>query len=244
MRLLTFQHGGDLGDTLAALPTIASLCGGDLCLTVNPTVREPYTAEKVARVQSFFEAQRCITKCYFANRPPVSTDFHVTILLDAWRKHSWHRCRNLADMCSNAFQAPRWPRDKPWLRVDEPNKVAEVVIHRSPRYQTLLFPWQQVVNVLGKRAVFVGSVEEHKDFTEKYGDIPHYPTPTLMDLARVIAGAEFYVGNQSAPLWIRTGLGLPLYCESHERHDNCRWERHNTFYGPKEWNKVQQFIGN
>jgi hypothetical protein len=55
--------------------------------------------------------------------------------------------------------------------------------------------------------------------------VRHHSTPTLLDAARVMAGAERYVGNQSSLLWVAMGLGVPVQVEKWAVDENCRMTR-------------------
>ena len=221
----TYSHFGDLGDTIAALCTIRQLGPGELVLYPGPgRVREPYHAAKVERVRDFFEAQEYITRVSFEEQPRG-------LILDHWRD-KYRKGMNLADMVCSAFNVPHWPREQPWATVDKPYRVAPVVMHRSLRYHSRQkFPWKKIVRRWSSQAVFVGAEEEHKSFVWQFGFVPHYPTPTLLDLARVIAGADLMVGNQSTPAMLAEALKRPRWLERSLRHDNCHFERPTAWYG-------------
>lgn len=233
-----YCHHGDLGDTLASVPTMLSMGPGELCLYPAPgKVRQPYSLEKVKNVAPFFESQPGIRRCYFADRPPAG---QTTVILDRWRWAGWRGRYNLSDRCSNAFHRRHIDRMEQWLFAD-PHPVAEFIINRTERYTTPDFPWRAILDRV-RDVAFVGTSEEHRTFTDRFGHVPYYPTPTLKHLADVIAGANFFVGNQSTPLWLAIGMLKPLWCEFHPRHDNCHWERPNAFYGSRDWAKVDGFL--
>jgi ADP-heptose:LPS heptosyltransferase len=71
-------------------------------------------------------------------------------------------------------------------------------------------------------------------------------TETILDLARVIAGAGVFIGNQSAPMAIALGLGKNVIQECWQANPNCLFRRDNAIYFgvtttdreleiPKEW---------
>jgi hypothetical protein len=99
---------------------------------------------------------------------------------------------------------------------------------------------------------FVGTYEEWVNLIDHFGFwIPKVETGYLLDVARVIAGAKVFVGNQSCPLAIAHGLGKPVVqecfcrCDEHpgSGDDNCHFDREKTLYSnrdkittiPKEW---------
>lgn len=218
-----YSHAGDLGDLIGSLATIRQLTDtAELVLYPADFVREPWTPAKVERCRSFFEHQEYITGVRYADRPEG-------IVLDEWRK-KYRRGLNLADMVCSAFDVPHWPRETPWCRVDDVWPFARVVMHRSPRYPGRGFPWKKIVKKYRADAVFVGSEDEHKEFVKLFGFVEYMPTETLLDLARVIAGCELYVSNQSAPMMLAEALKKPRWLEVCPRADNCRWERPDAWY--------------
>jgi hypothetical protein len=61
------------------------------------------------------------------------------------------------------------------------------------------------------------------------GPVPIVATPTLLDVARVIAGCKLFVGNQSCPRAIAEGLKVPV-ASSHGRHNTCHFARPDAWY--------------
>ena len=59
-------------------------------------------------------------------------------------------------------------------------------------------------------AIFVGLPKEHEFFEWTFGvNIDYHKTDTLIDLFRVIKGAELFIGNSSFPLSLAIGMGHP-----------------------------------
>lgn len=224
MALKAYSHFGDTGDLIAALATIATIGPGTLTLYPAPgRVREVFTPEKVERLRSFLECQEYVTGVSFAEHP-------VGTVLDKWRTRRPRGHRNLADAVADAFNVPHWSRELPWCKVDKPYRAAPVVLARSPRYHGHAFPWSEIVREYGTRAVFVGTEDEHEQFTAEFGYVPHHHTPTLLDLARVIAGASLFVGNQSTPAMLAEALKRPRWLEV-GNPPNCHWNRAHSWYG-------------
>jgi hypothetical protein len=226
----TVSHFGDLGDLLAAMASFDAI-GGDLDLVLYPVrrglVRDPFTPKKVAAIAPFLLMQPYIKQVRYASKPQG-------IVLDAWRKHPSFRNNNnnLAQVFADWARVARPDVNKPWLRVDEPRHVTDVIVHRSPRYtKQSTFPWESALSWYSDCMGMVGSTTEHMLFKHSFGDIPYIKTPTLVELARVIAGCELFIGNQSAPYWIATGLMKTTWLEQYKnaRH-NCYWERDKAFY--------------
>jgi hypothetical protein len=228
-QIITVSHAGDLGDLIAHLNTISRITQGRADLVLHNShnmVRAPWTPESVERVKSFLELQPYIWQVRYS-------DNIEGIDLNQWRRKArWRRGNNLSDMFASVFRMTNWHRTDRWLSTDYRVTAAPVVIHRSPRYHgDGKFPWSEIVRKWGDKAVFCGGQDEWEDFCTKFGTVAYYPTPTLLDLARVIDGAKLFIGNQSSPYWIATALQQTTWLEESARHANCKWERWNAYYG-------------
>lgn len=223
--MTTVSFAGDLGDTLYLLASLPKL-GGPFDLVLYPApgmVREPFFPEKVQRLKTFFELQPCIKQVRYSDQPEGRN-------LDGWRKGKWGRNRILADMMAQHLGLPDPDRHTPWLRVDRPNRVAPVVVHRSPRYRDRSrFPWRKIVEHYGAtNMIVVGSPDEFDQLNHDCGGgLQYHRTDDLLALARVIAGAELFIGNQSAPFALALGLGVnQIWLQQHrDRKNNCCWQR-------------------
>lgn len=144
---------------------------------------------------------------------------------------------NLADWFLDTFHVDRKARDTAWLSV-EPNRVARVVINRTgpgrdPKYiyHNRRFPWHRVLEKYKGDTVFIGSPLEHEVFCDVFGDVPYHSTPNLFEVAKVIAGADLFVGNQSCPLWIAYGLFKPVLLEVWLNGENSSFHRPGVTLG-------------
>jgi hypothetical protein len=109
---------------------------------------------------------------------------------------------------------------QPWLggiKADSRSK-GKIVIHRTGRYQNQFFRWQSVMDRYADVAIFLGTAEEHKRFTEEFGRIDYCPTRDLLEMAQLIVGSEMFMGNQSVGLAIAEGLKHPRVAEI------CPWQ--------------------
>lgn len=210
----TFRHAGDRGDILASLPAIRALGGGVLLIEAANYTREKLTPDNWLGIDKLLREQPYIADVqpWIGQRVNFNLNDFRARLFQAVRK-SHYNDKNLADWQLEQYGIPLSAKDTQWLTVAEPIKAARVVFSRSGPgrramnvYQNPLFPWHHVWAKYGKEAVFVGTEQEHRVFSGACGDVPHYRTADLHEAARVIAGAELWVGNQSAPFWIAAGL--------------------------------------
>ena len=98
--------------------------------------------------------------------------------------------------------------------------------------------------------VFVGHESEFtvfRELSEAAGKpVPWIRTANLVELARVVAGAEVFIGNQSSPMALALGLGINVIQECWQGNPNCVLKRNNAIYWgvsstdpelaiPKDW---------
>jgi SAM-dependent methyltransferase len=118
------------------------------------------------------------------------------------------------------------------LTVDRPEHIPgkPVLIHRSPRWQNPVFPWRKVLDLHGSRCIFVGLPSEHEAFVKEFGPVPFRPTKNFLELARLIAGCELYIGNQSAPYAIAEAMKHNAVLEVWPEGPNCIFYRENVIH--------------
>jgi len=220
-----FSHSGMVGDIIYALVAMRAMGGG----TLRVYSRRESTSMNVELVDSLAAllcTQPYIDDCQY-DAEPGDVD------LDRWTQY-YTDGLTIADMALWACGQSTALRNRSWLEVSEPLQAAPVVFHRSPRYRNPRFPWNRVRDKYGRMAVLVGSPEEHRAFCEEVGPIDYLPTANYLDLARVIAGADLFVGNQSSPYAIAEALKKNSIQEVCLQLPNCIFERTGALYGVDE----------
>lgn len=138
------------------------------------------------------------------------------------------------------FELPFAPEvlNETWLEAD-PMPVAPIVINRTFRYRCPngTATWQTMLADadIVKNGVFVGNKDEHEDFVSVTGfQIPYYYTKDFKHLADVIAGADLFMGSQSAAYAIAMGLGKSTVLETIKikplANNECYFPRENCQY--------------
>lgn len=245
-RKAVFYHSGDFGDIIYALPTIRAMGGGELVIGPEIKVgfecgtRQTFTENVFNIIAPLLQLQPYITKLSYAPAmPKVDYDlnlFRQHLIKEADLIRKGDRRLNLAEAHLKTFRQRLEECNRAWLIVDHEEAIPDkpVLIHRSPRWRNHDFPWDKVLEVHGHQAVFVGLESEYEDFTKAWGHVcalPYYPTSNFLELARVIAGSELYIGNQSAPYAIAEGLKKNTLQETWPEGPNCLFERENAHYG-------------
>jgi hypothetical protein len=122
---------------------------------------------------------------------------------------------------------------KPWLVIDkaDPRGDGRVICHRSPRYHNSYFRWDLIGKALGKRILIVGAPEEAVELRKELGfEAEYLPTKDYLELARLLASADLFIGNQSSPMALALGLGAPVIQETCLWVCDCLLPRDNAEY--------------
>lgn len=132
---------------------------------------------------------------------------------------------NLCDLQARWVKVP--VDQSPWLTVDKnPAYEGAIVVNRSPRHQSEMFPWREFVDHCGKDIVFIGLASEHRDFCNETGhSVKYVPTKNLLEAAQIIQASRLYAGNQSSCLNIAIGLGKRYVCEPSLTAMDCLYNR-------------------
>jgi len=215
-----FGHSGDLGDIIWALPTIKATGGGVLFLSNRPgRTTFSMTQDRVNSIRSLLLLQPYIKEVILTG-DNTSRDSAI----NGFRDHCCNG-RNLADAHLATHGLPFFHRNGVWLCVDVVDIIKPVVFARSARYHNDKFPWQRILEVYGKHAVFLGTQDEYSAFTSEFGYVPFRQTGDLLQAARIIAGAQLFVGNQSCLHAIAEGLKRNIILEVCTSMPNCIFNR-------------------
>lgn len=240
----TFYHSGDFGDIVYALPTIRALGGGRLLLgpqlrlPAHVKLRQRMTKKSAQLLMPLLKLQPYVRGVEFVStQPPVDYDlnlFREELMLQNDNLREGQRQLNLAECHLKRFQLPLQECENRWLLVDKELRIPQrpVLLHRSARWRNPDFPWDKVLAAYADQAAFVGLPEEHAAFSREWGvELPFYETADFLELARLIAGSELYIGNQSLPYAIAEGLKKNTLLEVWPGGPNCLFQRKNANYG-------------
>lgn len=219
-----FGSSGDLGDCIASLAVVKAMHGGDYVLFDRPVSnRESMKGARYEALRPLLKAQPYLGSVWWDESPTPTHDFSTF-------RHDHKPGEDLASWQARHLGVTI--DHSPWLTAfRSPKSLGRVVIARSFRYQNLEFPWKRFVAKYRKEVLFVGLPDEHRSFQVSNGCIVEYcPTGNLLELAEVIAGADLFIGNQSAPFWIAAGLGVNLIQETFPPIQNSIIKRPNAKY--------------
>lgn len=231
----TYQTAGDWGDICYALPVIRYHGPGILLFEAVTYTREPMTAGRWETIAPLLEVQP-----YIRGTRPLNAGERVdhnlndfrALLFGAAHRRQLQIDKSLQSWMFEAHGVPNSEGETAWLTVPEPQRVAKVVINRSPRYHNARFPWRRVAEKYAGDIVFIGPEQEHKEFCDRnHVHVPRHPTANFLEAAQVIAGAELFIGNQSCCYAIAEGLKKPAVLEVFLPMPNCLYSRPNVWHG-------------
>lgn len=231
-------HFGDRGDVIYSLPLCRMLGVTRLVLCPHSMTRETMTHESAESIATLIREQPYIDSVEFLQEPPRGAiDLNKFRELLGQRNDGRFFYHNLTALQLRAFGYPEWHECDRWLWVTKIKPPKPVVFARSSRYHSKTFDWKAVFEKYGKDAVFIGTVEEHKDFCKDVGDVQYHKTNNLLEVAQVIEGSELFVGNQSCPFAIAEGLKHNAILEwTTGPSQNCHFSRPNLYYGTEHIN--------
>jgi hypothetical protein len=223
--MMNYFHSGDLGDVIYALPAIRALGKGNLYLNSRPWTAK-MTPERANVLRPLLEAQDYIGKVIHGDAPKSE----YVVNFSTFRNGGLIYGVSLMELQSDWVNANT--ESEPWLKVAPSAKSrGRIVCHRSPRYHNPYFRWDEIGEKFGTQLLFVGlphEVEELRRVSKVHAE--YAITNDYLELARLIAGADLFIGNQSSPMGLAIGLGVPFIQETCLWTPDCLYPRKNGFY--------------
>lgn len=225
-----FRHSGSGGDIIYALACIKAKGGGRLTLTESELPRTRMNAATFRYMEPLIKMQPYIKELTHQAKGPFDYD------LDDFRRglrNGYEYGRTILDYTADQCNAK--VDDKPWLSIDVPIHVKgkPVVINRTLRYQNHKFPWNQVAEKYRNQAVFLGLEMEYEmmKFQFDWPELVWMPTFHLLECARLIAGSELFIGNQSSMFAVAEGLKKTVIQETFLLQPDCLFWRDGATMG-------------
>lgn len=250
----TFKHSGTFGDLIYGLSVVKKLGGGTVAVAMNniencvaqygyrsdevdPMHRGRFTDKDYELLSPFLARQSYITNVqkWYAGwqEPDIDLDRFRGVLFRGFEG-------NYVEAYYRTFGLPFTAEvyNETWLEADA-KKIAPIVINRTFRYRCPngTGAWQGLLEQanITQNGVFVGNKDEHDDFVKSTGfSVEYYSVQNFKELADVIAGADLFMGNQSAAYSIAMGLGKSSVLETIKikplRNNECYFPRDNCQY--------------
>jgi ADP-heptose:LPS heptosyltransferase len=222
----SFKHSGDLGDIIYSLPTIRELGGGVLYLHAD-NGKTKFNMAGFNMIRPLLECQSYI------HRVELFTGQLIDFDLDCFRTQQNISYQQLAASHAYVFGLPSSISDVAWITAPEPLPATKqwVVINATPRYQNPNVNWRNLIYPYLNDAVYIGTNEEYKWFTERVGfKLQHVMVKDFRDMAVIISRCKLFIGNASLPYAIAEGLKIDTIQVVDPISPSCVYERPNAKY--------------
>lgn len=223
--MITACHSGNCGDIICATPCIISLCNQrntkcDLYLKIDvPATYARNIVHPLGNVtlnRDFANKLIPLIQCQpWCNSVQIHTNEECEFNLDLFRL-CFNNRTNLPKYYFYTYHS--WYNlSQPWLWV-APNKDYQncIIVNRTNRYKQLMMRYNRLE---GYPVVFVGLKEEFEDFRKEVSNAEYVQADNFLELARIIAAANMFIGNQSFCYWLAEAMKvkprvLEIYQES------------------------------
>jgi hypothetical protein len=219
---LSFNHSGNAGDIIYALPTIkkiAETVNVPISLYLRPNQPLKISADKTHPLGNVMLNEKSIEMLepLISSQPYIDqygalTNQFIDLDLDYFRAGLVPQDKgNIAHWCAyiTGVNPVLW---KKWLTVDPDLSFKnDVVIARSERYRNILIDYKFLRNYSNLK--FIGVESEYKDIKKYIPNIEWLQVSDFLQMARIIAGCKFFIGNQSFPFSIAEALKVPRILE-------------------------------
>ena len=248
---MIYKHSGTFGDLIYSLSVVKKLGAGAFAIALNNieicVARYGYRPDEV----DIMHKGRFTVADFNLIEPLLRRQSYITdvvpwkgihdIDLDQFRGVLFRGFEgNYVEAFYKTFNLPFTADvyDETWLEAD-PLRMASVVINRTFRYRcpSGTASWQNLLEQanITQNGIFVGSDEDHEDFEKSTGfRVQYYPVKDFKELADIIAGADLFMGNQSAAYSIAMALGKSSVLETIKikplANNECYFPRDNCQY--------------
>jgi hypothetical protein len=218
---LNLSHSGNAGDIIYALPTIKKIyeiTGAAINLylrlgklanlrnyNTHPLGNVMLNQKMADMLSPLIRSQEYINKCEIYSGQVINID------LDYFRAGTIPTQGNIARWCSyiTGVSPDLWRK---WLTVKPDTKFADsIVIARSGRYQNRDIDYSFMNKY--KDVIFIGIENEYKDIQRFLPGIRWIELYNFLEMAQIIAGCKFFIGNQSFPYSVAEALKVPRILE-------------------------------
>jgi len=238
---------GGAGDILFSIPVMKALGVDTLLIKESfypPGFGSLYSSMKDLMQLQGFKVLPTKDEGFGFDRFEAGVKYDIN--MDAWRscrmRGQWHIMQSMLNHWRVSQLGRPWQR--PWLKIDDKPSVHDVLysleeyapsfslFSLTPRWRESDCDWRRVMDKHTYGIpVFVGFDEDHADFQRLIGHtIYHYPTPTFLDVVRLVRDAKDIYCNQGFVLAAAQALGKNYWCAFKKGKTNCLTRTSNEHY--------------
>jgi len=212
------HHSGDVGDVIYAMPIMKQLGITKMILDPERNYGTKMNRMLCNSVGQLLKSQGIDYEVADNYVGPIDHDF------DVFRERSIDLTYNHLSTAQAIAMNIDADLSEPYINITDTNPVAPVVIARSARYHNQSFDWYNLLKDIKTPIAFVGLKGEYESFINKtmLRNVTFYPTDNFYEVARIIAGAKVFIGNQSAPFAVAEGLKVNRIQETFKLVPNCK----------------------
>lgn len=250
--MLSFSHSGSTGDVLSSLSAVNILGGGNYYLRLNnmdkvaQSIGWPGAGRHSGRMtQTDFDTLAPLMRVQPRMHSfEVYTDQHIDYALEDQCHHhnppGWPRSfsRQYASACGIDIEQNKLSLDVyPFLFADKSYQIPgrPIMVARNQWYldgvpdPANVEAWTVwIESGLADQAFYCGHPSEHDWFENTMKiKIPHIPTSDCLELARLMAGCEMVIANQSMPGTMAVSMGKTCWIETRK---NTPLENNEIYY--------------
>ncbi len=233
---ITFSHIGLIGDIVYSIPCMLALAGTkkiELYLDISQKSMykknsKHYNGDKILTEKSvdfirpLILSNPAFSKCEILSNEKIDYD------LNEFRRYPFdYRMGNICRWYFLTF-AVNYDLGKPWLHVaTNKNYNNEIIIARSFRYRAPCIDYAILEKL--NNISFIGLKEEFDDIKKVIPNIKHIITNNALEIATIINGCKFFIGNQSFPFAVAEALKVKRVLEVSYKTPNVIVEGANGY---------------
>lgn len=237
-KALNFLHTGNAGDIIYALPVIKKLhqvtnVPLNLILKLDQPLRLATGMVHPLNNVMLNMATADLLKPLISTQPYVGgfeiyDNQRIDVNLSLFRKAGIRQDRgNIARWNFYTTGVTANLAEK-WLFVEPDTSYNySIVIARSQRYNNPIIDFSFLANYTD--VVFIGVKAEYDAIKKYIPNIKWVQVKSFLEMARIIAGSKFFIGNQSFPFSIAEGLKVPRILELYHAAPNVIVEGANGY---------------
>ena len=215
-----FKHSGLLGDVIYSIPAMYALANGKkiaLHLNINafnsmrkelrhPNGKKMLTEKSIELLKSLLLSQEQFTECDIFECQLIDFD------LDMFSRIPFDfRMGSITRWYFLAFGV-NFDTSKPWLFAKSDSEYKDyIIIARSLRYRTPSIDYSFLSQY--PKVAFIGVEDEYQDMKQFIANLEYIKVGDFLELARIISGCRFFIGNQSAPFALAEALKVKRILE-------------------------------
>ncbi len=218
----SFSHSGHSGDLIYSLPAVRALSMGekaDFFVELNypaPYTSEQHPAGRVRISKKIYEMLYPLlaSQSYLKSVKAMGKEDNIDYNLDLFRKLPVYSHRgNSVRAYFYAFNA-YWDTAIPWLEtVPNTQYRNTIILARSTRYNNPHIDYRFLKQY--NNVVFLGVESEYNTMRNQIPNLQFQPVNDFLEMAQIIAGCKFFIGNQSFPYSLAEALKVPRLLEIH-----------------------------